>query len=302
MLLRLVRRREGDEPRDPNAPPEPPQYVIAPASAPYKPGEGAVRLADVEVNVDPPAEWKQMYHEVWRIERSYFYDPNLHGLNAADAEKEYEKYLDGLASRSDLNYLFHTMLSDITSGHLRGGGGNVPEAKSIPGGLLGADYEIKGNRYCIAKIYTGGDFNPAEKPPLAQPGLSVKVGDCILAINGQDVTADIDIQQPLEGTSGHVVSLRIGSSDGKNTRDISVVPIPNEAGLRNRDWIDENRRKVSELSGGKLAYVYLPDTGGGGFNYFNRYYFAQTDKQGAIIDERFNAGGQVADYFVEVMG
>src|SRR5439155_12127079 len=112
------------------------------ASAPLKAGEGALRLSDVEVNVDPRAEWKQMYRDVWRIERSYFYDPNLHGLNAADSEKEFEKYLDSLSSRADLNYIFHTMLSEITSGHLRGGGGNIPQAKTVPGGLLGADYEI----------------------------------------------------------------------------------------------------------------------------------------------------------------
>jgi tricorn protease len=300
MLLRLGHERpEGAAPGGGGGQPT---WVIVPANVPVKPGEGALSFGDVRVKVDPHAEWAQMYHEVWRIERAYFYDAKYHGADTMANEKRFEPYVQSIASRADLNYIFQEMLGAFSVGHLRGTGGAIPEARHVAGGLLGADYEIKGNRYCIAKIYTGGDFNPAEKPPLAQPGLSVKVGDCILAINGQDVTADIDIQQPLEGTSGHVVSLRIGSSDGKNTRDISVVPIPNEAGLRNRDWIDENRRKVSELSGGKLAYVYLPDTGGGGFNYFNRYYFAQTDKQGAIIDERFNAGGQVADYFVEVMG
>jgi tricorn protease len=130
----------------------------------------------------------------------------------------------------------------------------------------------------------------------------VQAGDCILDINGQEVTAEIDIQQPLEGTAGKVISLRIGSADGKNPRDISVTPIASDATLRNIDWIDTNQQKVAKLSDGKLAYVYLPDTGGGGFTNFNRYYFAQTDKEGAIIDERFNAGGQVADYFVEVLG
>src|SRR6202158_1701450 len=120
----------------------PPSYVIVSAAAPLKPGEGALKLADVEVNVDPVAEWKQMYHEVWRIERSYFYDPNLHGVNVVESEKEYEKYLDSLGSRSDLNYIIHDMISDMTVGHLRGGGGNIPQAKAVPGGLLGADYEI----------------------------------------------------------------------------------------------------------------------------------------------------------------
>jgi tricorn protease len=277
-------------------------WVIVPANAPVKPGEGALSFADLKLKTDPHAEWAQMYHEVWRIERSYFYDPNLHGVNAAEDEKRFEPYVQSMASRADLNYIFQEMLGAFSVGHLRGNGGAIPEAKRVPGGLLGADYKIDGNRYCIAKIYTGGDFNPRDKAPLAQPGLNVHEGDCILDINGQEVTAAMDIQQPLEGTAGKVISIRIGSSDGKNARDISVTPIPNEAPLRNVDWIDSNKKRVDELSGGKLAYVYLPDTAAGGFTNFNRYYFAQADKQGAIIDERFNGGGQVADYFVEVLG
>jgi tricorn protease len=259
-------------------------------------------FGDVKLKTDPRAEWAQMYHEVWRIERSYFYDPNLHGTNAAEDEKRFEPYVQSIASRADLNYIFQEMLGAFSVGHLRGNGGAIPEAKRVPGGLLGADYKIEGNRYCVARVYTGGDFNPRDKAPLAQPGLNVHAGDCILDINGQEVTADMDIQQPLEGTAGKVISVRIGSADGKNPRDISVTPIPNEASLRNVDWIDSNKKKVDELSGGKLAYVYLPDTGGGGFTNFNRYYFAQTDKQGVIVDERFNGGGQVADYFIEVLG
>jgi tricorn protease len=302
MLLRLTRRREGDAPSDFNAPPEPPQYVIASASAPYKAGEGVVKLADVEVNVDPRAEWKQMYHEVWRIERSYFYDPNLHGLNVADAEKEYEKYLDSLASRSDLNYLFHTMLSDITSGHLRGGGGNMPEPKSVPGGLLGADYEIANGRYRIKTIYSGESWNPQLRSPLAQPGVEVSQGDYLLAVNGVDLRAADDVSHLLEGTAAKRVVLRVGADPtGANSREITVVPVANEQGLRRIAWIEENRRKVDKLSGGKLAYVYMPDTAMEGLTSFNRYYFAQVDKQGVVLDERYNSGGQAADYVIDVL-
>jgi tricorn protease len=279
-----------------------PTWVIVPANAPVKAGDGALSFGDVKMRVEPHAEWAQMYHEVWRIERAFFYDANFHGTNTVADEKKYEPYVEAIASRADLNYIFQEMLSAFSVGHLRGNGGQIPDAKKIPGGLLGADYEIKGNRYCIAKIYTGGDFNPREKAPLAQPGLNVKVGDCILNINGQELTADVDIQQPLEGTAGKVVNLRIGDAAGKTPRDISVTPIASEAAMRNVDWIESNQKKVDQLSGGKLAYVYLPDTGEGGFTNFNRYYFAQTDKQGAVIDERFNGGGQVADYFIEVLG
>lgn len=302
MLLAIA----AHHPENGDAPPAgnggPPTWIIAPANAPIKPGEGTLLLADLKVRVNPAEEWAQMYHEVWRIERAYFYDPNFHGADTVADEHHFEPYVASIASRADLNYIFQEMLGAFSVGHLRGTGGAIPEAKKVPGGLLGADYEIKNDRYCVKKIYTGGEFNPREKAPLAQPGLNVVPGECILAVEGQEVTAAMDIQQALEGTAGKVISLRVGSSDGKNARDISVTPIANEQGLRNIDWIESNRKKVDELSGGKLAYVYLPDTGAGGFTNFNRYYFAQTQKQGVVVDERFNGGGQVADYFIEVLG
>ena len=301
MLLQISNAR----PENIDAPPAgggPPTWIIAPANAPVKLGEGALNLGDVKVRVNPPEEWAQMYHEVWRIERSFFYDSKFHGTDTVADENHFEPYVASIASRADLNYIFQEMLGAFSVGHLRGTGGAIPEAKKVPGGLLGADYEIKNNRYCLKKIYSGGLFNPREKAPLAQPGLNVAVGECILAIEGTELTADLDIQQLLEGTAGKVISLRIGSTDGKNPRDISVTPVGSETGMRNIDWIESNQKKVDQLSDGKLAYVYLPDTAGGGFTNFNRYYFAQTEKQGAVIDERFNGGGQVADYFIEVLG
>jgi tricorn protease len=301
MLLALTKHNPGavDAPAGGDAPP--PEWVIVPADAPVKPGEGAVSFADLKVRVDPPAEWAQMYHEVWRIMRSYFYDPHYHGYDTVAAERRYEPYVASVTSRADLNYIFYEMLGGFTVGHLRGIGGDIPKVPNVPGGLLGADYTIHNNRYCLAKIYTAGEFNPEVKAPLAQPGLNLSVGDCIVAINGQELTAKTNIQQPLEGTAGHVISLHVESADGKNGREIFVTPVASEARLRDIDWIEGNQRKVDQLSGGKLAYVYLPNTGHEGITNFNRYYFAQTDKQGVIIDERFNGGGYVADYFIEVM-
>jgi tricorn protease len=194
------------------------------------------------------------------------------------------------------------MLTAFSVGHLRGTGGAIPDRPAR--GRRPAGRGLSASRTtAIAwpRSTPAGSFNPRVKAPLAQPGLNVSVGDCILAINGQDLTAAADLQEPLEGTAGRLINLRIASADGKNPRDINVTPVASEAQLRNIDWIEGNQRKVDQLSGGKLAYVYLPDTAGGGFTNFNRYYFAQIDKQGAIIDERFNSGGQVADYFVEVM-
>ena len=302
MLLRMVRGGGENGPPRPGSTPPLPEYVIASATAPLKLGEGVLHLNDVEVKVDPLAEWKQMYHEAWRIEKSYFYDPNLHGVNAADSEKEFEKYLDSLSSRSDLNYIFHEMLSEITSGHLRGGGGNIPEAKKVPGGLLGADYEIVNGRYRFKTIYTGESWNPQLRAPLAQPGVKVSEGDYLLAVNGQDLKSSDDVSRLLEGTADKRVVLRVGPDPaGANSREITVMPVASEQQLRYQAWVEENRRKVDKLSGGKLAYVYMPDTGQGGFTSFNRYYFAQVDKQGVIMDERFNAGGQAADYVIDVL-
>jgi tricorn protease len=299
MLLGVISHRPegGEMPGEGGGP----SWYIVPSTTPFKPGEGQLSFGDVKLRVNPPAEWNQMYHEVWRIERAFFYDPHFHGTDTVADEKRLEPYVESIASRADLNYIFQEMLTAFSVGHLRGNGGAIPEAQHVAGGLLGADFTVKDNRYCFAKIYTGGSFNPRVKAPLAQPGLNVAVGDCILAINGQDVTAAVELQEPLDGTAGRLINLRIESADGKNPRDINVTPVASEAQLRNIDWIEGNQRKVDQLSGGKLAYVYLPDTGAGGFTNFNRYYFAQIDKQGAIIDERFNSGGQVADYFVEVM-
>ncbi len=279
-----------------------PGYVIVSTNAPVKPGEGALRMTDMEVNVDPVAEWKQMYHEVWRIERSYFYDPNLHGVNSADGEKEFEKYLDGLSSRADLNYIIHEFLSEMTVGHLRGGGGTIPEPRRVQGGLLGADYEIANGHYRIKRIYSGESWNPGIRGPLAQPGMNIAAGSYVLEVNGQALKPTDDISALLEGSANHAVIVKVAAdASGANAREITVTPVASEAQLRHEAWVEGNRKKVDQLSGGKLAYVYMPDTGQGGLTQFTRYYFAQTDKAGAVIDERFNSGGQVADYVINVL-
>jgi tricorn protease len=299
-MLLAISNRKPDAPPDAGGEDARPTWVIVPANVPLKSGEGALSLTALQVRVDPAAEWSQMYREVWRIERSYFYDPNFHGAPTVADERRYEPYVASIASRADLNYVFQEMLGEFSVGHLRGNGGAIPRARHVPGGLLGADYVIRNNRYCLAKIYSGGEFNPHDKAPLAQPGLNLSAGDCILAVNGQELWGSVDIQQPLEGTAEHAITLRIAATGGK-VRDVTVVPIASEANLRHIDWIESNRRKVEQMSGGKLAYIYLPNTGAEGFTNFNRYYFAQSQKQGAIIDERFNAGGQMADYIIEVM-
>ena len=279
------------------------QWVIAPTDGSAKPGEGGLKLGEVQVAVDPRAEWQQMYREVWRVERDFFYDPGHHGLDLAATEKKYEPYLAGVASHDDLRYLLTDALGELTVGHLFIYGGGDDEGRhQPPTGLLGADYTVEHGRYRISRIYAGENWNPALRSPLTQPGVNVVVGNYVLAVNGVDVPATEDIYKFFEATAGKSVVLRVGADpSGAGAHDVTVQPVASERALRNRAWIDDNRRTVDRLSGGKLAYVYLPNTGGDGYTSFNRYYLAQTGKQGAVLDERFNGGGAIADYMIEVM-
>ncbi|HOW86487.1 MAG TPA: PDZ domain-containing protein [Candidatus Aminicenantes bacterium] len=279
-----------------------PAWAITGTGGPAKPGEGSLKLDSMEVYVDPRAEWKQIYHEVWRIERDFLYDPNHHGLNLAAAEAKYAPYLEAVGGRGDLNYLFEEMLGEITVGHMFIGGGDIPRPKQVKGGLLGADYAIDNGRYRFARIYNGENWNPGLQAPLTQPGVDVKAGEYLLEVNGRDVRPAAEVSAYFENTAGTQIRIKVGPApDGRNAREVTVVPVGSEFALRSRAWQEDNRRKVDEMSGGKLAYVHLPDTANQGYVNFNRFYFAQADKQGAVIDERYNHGGQVADYIIDML-
>jgi tricorn protease len=282
---------------------QPPQRLaIVPTTGNIAPGAGNLRLTEIEIYVDPRAEWRQMYNEVWRIERDWFYDPGLHGLDLAGTKAKYARYLDGLASRADLNYLFEEMLGELTVGHMFIGGGDSPSAKRVRVGLLGADYEIASGRFRISRVYNGENWNPDLRAPLTAPGVNVKAGEYLLAVNGRDVLPDREVFAYFEATAGRQITIKVGPNpDGTGGREVTVVPIDDEYGLRNRAWVEDNRRKVEQLSNGRLAYVYLPDTGLDGYTYFNRYFFSQVGKEGAVIDERFNGGGLIADYIVDLL-
>jgi tricorn protease len=269
---------------------------------PPKPGFGPLKLDGWEVYVEPRAMWKQIYNETWRIERDFFYDPHYHGLDLDKAKKKYAPYLDGIASRGELTYLFEECLGELTVGHMFVGGGEHPEPKKVKGGLLGADYSLENNRYRITKVYDGENWNPGMEAPLTQPGVNVKAGDYILAVNGRDLHASDNIYSFFEETAGKQVVLKVGANpDGKDSRDVTVVPVDSEENLRHLAWIESNRRRVDQATGGRIAYVHVPNTAGGGYTSFNRYFFSQVGKEGAIIDERFNEGGQLADYIVDYL-
>jgi tricorn protease len=277
-------------------------WFIAATSAAPKPGDGALKLDGMEVYVEPRAEWAQMYHEVWRIQRDFLYDPNHHGLDLAAAEKKYAIYVKGIGGRSDLNYLFDEMLGEITVGHMFINGGDIAEPRRVKGGLLGADFKIENGRYRFARVFNGENWNPDLRAPLTQPGVDVRPGDYLLAVDGREVRPPAEVYSFFENTADRQVKIKVGpTADGKDARDVTVVPVASEFALRNRAWEEDNRRKVDALSGGKLAYVHVPDTADGGYVNFNRFYFAQVGKQGAIIDERYNHGGQIADYIVDML-
>ncbi len=278
------------------------KWFIAATDKPPKAGEGQLKTADMEVYVDPRAEWAQMFHEIWRIECDFFYDPHFHGLNLDAAEKTYARFLPGMAGRADLAYLFAEMLGNFNVLHMYVGGGTQPELKPVKVGLLGAEYKIENGRYRFALVYSGENWNPQLHAPLTQPGVNVKEGEYLLAVQGRELHASDNLYSFFQQTAGKQVVLKVGpNADGGGSRDVIVVPVDSETNLRNLAWIEGNRRKVDEMSGGKLAYVYLPNTAGAGYTNFNRYYFAQVGKQGAVLDERFNGGGDLADYIIDYL-
>ena len=277
-------------------------WAIASSEGEPKAGEGNLATSSIQIRVDPRAEWRQMFRDAWLGERDHFYDPNHHGLDLEATKKFYEPWLDAVAHRADLNYLFREMLNQLTIGHMFVFGGNMPETKAIPGGLLGCDFVIENGRYRFARVYSGENWNPDLQAPLTQPGVNVKAGEYLIAVAGHDLTAAENVYAAFENTAGKQVSIKVGSKpDGSDAREVVVVPVRSESALRMRAWIEDNRRKVDQLSGGRLAYIYVPNTGGSGYTSFNRDFFVQTEREGAVVDERFNQGGLLADYVVNML-
>jgi len=267
------------------------------------PAAGAGRLTvELNMHLDPKEEYKQIFREGWRLQRDYLYVQNMHGSAWTQMEEMYGQLLPHVMHRSDLNYLLDTMGAELAVGHSYVRGGDMPDAGTNIGGLLGADLIVENGRYKITRIYDAESWNPELRAPLAEPGVNVSVGDFILAINGAPLVAPDNIYRLLDGTANRQTVLTVNNKPVvEGARQITVVPVGNEQGLRTRAFVEENRRKVSQMSDGKLAYVYVPNTGQGGYQSFNRYYFSQQDKLGVVVDERFNGGGSAADYIIDVL-
>jgi tricorn protease len=277
--------------------------TLLPTTGKPEPGKGRVALDGLQVKVEPRQEWAQVLDEVWRINRDFFYAPNMHGADWKAMKAKYAAFLPDLATRADLNRVIQWMCSELAVGHHRGGGGDLPDTgRAVPGGLLGADLEVANGRYRLAKIFGGLNWNPELRSPLTEPGVNAKAGEYLLAVNGRDLKAPENPYARFEGTAGKLVELTLGSDpSGKDARTVTVVPVESEAGLRNRDWVEGNLRKVSEATDGRVAYVYVPNTTTLGHTYFKRYFYPQAQKDAVIVDERNNGGGQVADYYIDLL-
>jgi len=266
-------------------------------------GDGELDVSDMQVYIDPKEQWKQILREVWRFQRDFFYDPDMHGADWDAIYKKYAFFLDDLGHRDDLNFLIGEMNGELVVGHAYNGGGDMPGSKSVRVGLLGADYTFDKGYYRFERIYSGLNWNPDLRAPLTEPGIDVNEGDYLIAINGHKLSENDNIYKLMENTNGDQLTLTVNSKPTeKDAREVLVVPIYSDSYLRFYNWVEGNRKKVDEATGGKVAYVYLPDTGWRGYTMFNRYYFSQLDKDAVIFDERFNGGGSVADYMLDMIG
>jgi tricorn protease len=264
-------------------------------------GQGRLNVS-LRMYLEPKLEFKQIFNEGWRNQRDYLYVPNLHGVNWKGMKEMYGELLPYVNHRADLNYLLDNMGAEIAIGHSYVRGGDMPEIPQSPGGLLGADFTVENGRYKITRIYDNESWNPELRAPLSAPGVDVSVGDYIVAINGIELRAPDNIFRLLDGTANRQTVLTVNNRPAmEGARQVKVVPVASEQDLRTRAWVEQNRRFVDKTSEGQLAYVYLPNTGQGGYASFNRYYFSQQDKKGAVVDERFNGGGSAADYIIDVL-
>ncbi|MCC6772115.1 MAG: PD40 domain-containing protein [Gemmatimonadaceae bacterium] len=274
--------------------------VVGTETAPTA-GKGALRVS-LRMQLDRRAEWAQMFDETWHYERDYFYDPDMHGNDWNAVRARYRPLVAHVRHRADLNYVLDMVNGELSVGQSFVFGGDMPDVDSARVGVLGADLAIENGRGRIGRLYTFESWNPGLAAPLDQPGLRVKTGDYLLGVNGVELTANDDPYRLLDGTRGRQTVLQLNAGPAMDGAwSVTVTPIASEEALRQRAWVEDNRRFVDQRSGGKLAYAWIPNTGGNGTASFDRYVFAQQDRAGAVIDERFNGGGNLDDYMVDHM-
>ncbi|GBD92088.1 hypothetical protein BMS3Abin04_02821 [bacterium BMS3Abin04] len=269
---------------------------------PDQKAEKSVPTDQLEMTINPLAEWEQIFNDAWRFERDFFYDPNMHGVDWDKMKVEYGKLVKGVVIRNDLNYILGELIGELSSSHTYRFGGDQQHAKSKNIGLLGIDWSIENGKFRIAKIINDAKWDSNVRSPLKQDGLNVKSGDYILAVNDVPLSVNKSPYSYFEGLADKTIELTINNKPTlKNSRKILVKPIKSESRLRNLAWIESNRKLVEEKTKGEIGYIYVPNTGVEGQNELQRQFLAQTDKKGLIVDERFNSGGQIPDRFIEIL-
>jgi len=279
-------------------------YGIIDLAAGKKVGDGKIATGSLKAWIDPKQEWKQIFTEAWRVQRDFFYDPNMHGLDWNAIKKRYEALLDYVVDREDLNYVIGEMIAELNASHTYVRDGDIENPGTVSVGLLGCDFEpdTQNNAYRIAKIYEGAAWDAEARAPLRQPGIEVNEGDYLLAVNGRKLDTSKDPWAAFQGLADEVVTLTINSKpDLKDAREVTVKPASSEFRLRNLAWIESNRLKVQQASDNKVGYIYVPDTGRNGQNELVRQFTPQWTKDALVIDERFNSGGQIPDRFIELL-
>jgi tricorn protease len=277
-------------------------YAIIDAKAGVKPGDGvALNLSNLKMRLDRKAEWKQIFDEAWRLERDFFYAPNMHGVDWPAIKRRYEILLPHVSHRFDLNYLLGEMIAELHVGHAYVNGGDLPRpSKQVRFGLLGADFEMVNGYYRLKTILEGENWREDRRSPLTEPGVVVKTGDYVVAIDGEELRAPKNPFALLEGKNGTTVTLKINSQPSlAGAREVKVRTIESETQLRYFNYVERNRRYVEQKTNGRIGYVHIPNMGGDGLNEFVKYYYPQVRKEGLIVDDRYNGGGNVSRLIIE---
>ncbi len=268
-----------------------------------KSGDGKLNLAHMDVRIDPRAEWAQMYMDAWRTLRDWFYDPDLHGVDWEKMKRRYEHLLPHVAHRADLDYILGELGGELNTGHFYVQSGDQPGVERRDGGLLGAELEAhESGYYRIMKIFPGENWHSDFRSPLTEPGVDVKEGEFIIAIDGEEVTTRDNPYRFLQNKAGRQVTLTINDKPTtEDARQVQVRPIARETNLRYLDWVKDRRRRVAELSDGRIGYIHLPNTAGAGNRELFKYFYPQSDTEALIVDVRYNGGGFIPDRMIELL-